>query len=270
MKKAVFESICNDLEDILETKNIRKLPKTYELIGDILIIYISDELSQWKREIGNTYLKNFKRVKTVLRKGYISGEYRKPNFEYLAGNGTDTVHIENKIKFKLDLSKVMFSSGNIEERQRMSGIPKKGEKVIDMFAGIGYFSIPMAYHSHAYVTAIEKNPQAFYYLKENIRLNRVEDRIKAINTDCREFSGKGDRVIMGYIQKTNEFLEKAFEIVKKGGIIHYHQTVVEKLYPDAIYSEINTINKNYEIISMRKVKKFSPGVWHIVADIKAI
>jgi tRNA G37 N-methylase Trm5 len=104
MKKAVFESICNDLEDILETEDIRKLPKTYELIGDILIIYISDELFQWKREIGNAYLKNFKRVKTVLRKGYISGEYRKPNFEYLAGNGTDTMHIENKIKFKLDLS----------------------------------------------------------------------------------------------------------------------------------------------------------------------
>ncbi len=270
MKKAVFENICNDLKDIIGAKNLKKLPKTYELIGDILIIYISDELSHWKKEIGKVYLENFQNVKTVLRKGHISGEYRKPHCEHLAGNGTETIHTENKIKFKLDLSKVMFSSGNIEERQKMSRISRKDEHVVDMFAGIGYFSLPIAYHSHAHVTAIEKNPQAFYYLQENIKLNKVENRVKALNMDCRDYSGNVDRVIMGYIQKTNEFLEKAFEIVKKGGTIHYHQTVVEKFYPDAVYSEVNVANKNYEIVSMRKIKKFSPGVWHIVADIKAL
>ena len=270
MEKIVFDNICNELKGIIGEKNINKLPKTYELVGNILIIHIPEDLSEWKKEIGKIYLKNFPRAKTVLKKGRISGEYRKPEFEYLAGDGTETVHTENKIKFKLDLNKVMFSSGNIEERQRMSRIVNKNEKVIDMFAGIGYFSIPVAYHSRAYVTAIEKNPQAFHYLKENIKLNRVGDLVNPLNMDCREFTGKGDRVIMGYIQKTNEFLEKAFEIVKRGGIIHYHQTVVEKLYPEAIYSEIDSVNRDYEVIGIRKVKKFSPGVWHIVADIKAL
>ncbi|MEA1993399.1 MAG: class I SAM-dependent methyltransferase family protein [Euryarchaeota archaeon] len=270
MEETIFKRICTDLKSVVGKENLASLPKTYEMIGHILIIYLTDELSPWKKEIGKVYLRHYPRAKTVLRKGPITGEYRKPKYEHLAGNGTETIHKENKIQFKLDLEKVMFSSGNIEERQRMGRVPKKNEKVVDMFAGIGYFSLPMAYHAGASVTAIEKNPEAFHYLQENIKLNNVEDRVEALNMDCLDFSGTGNRVVMGYLRKTNEFLGKAFEIVKKGGIIHYHQTVVENFYPKAIHKEIRAVTKNYEIISMRRVKKFSPGVWHIVADIKAL
>ncbi len=268
MKNAVFTRICDDLEGIIGTKNLTSLPETYELIGEILIIHLPDELTPWKKEIGEVYLHHFPRAKTVLKKGPISGEYREPQFDHLAGNGTETIHKENEILFKLDLEKVMFSSGNIRERLRMAEIAENNEHVIDMFAGIGYFSLPIACHCEARVTAIEKNPEAFYYLKENIELNNVENRVEALQMDCREYTGKGDRIIMGYLQKTHKFLGKAYELVKEGGIVHYHQTVVEKLYPDAIHNEIGAVIGEYKILSMRKVKKFAPGVWHVVADIK--
>lgn len=268
MEAPVFRRICTDLKEVIGEEFLTDLPKTYEMIGRILIIYLPDMLSPWKKEIGRVYLAHFPRAKTVLRKGPITGEYREPQFEHLAGNGTETIHKENKVKFKLDLEKIMFSSGNIEERRRMAQLPNKNEKVLDMFAGIGYFSIPIAYHARASVTAVEKNPEAFHYLQENIKLNSVEDRVKALSMDCLDFSGTADRVVMGYLQRTNEFLGKAFEIAKKGGIIHYHQTVVEKCYPAAIHEEIRAVGKNYTILSMRKVKKFSPGVWHVVVDIK--
>jgi len=34
----------------------------------------------------------------------------------------------------------MFSSGNMDERIRMSMISDKNEVVVDLFAGIGYFN----------------------------------------------------------------------------------------------------------------------------------
>jgi len=104
MEKIVFDNICNELKGIIGEKNINKLPKTYELIGNILIIHIPEDLSEWKKEIGKIYLKNFPRAKTVLKKGRISGEYRKPEFEYLAGDGTETVHTENFLTFLIPIT----------------------------------------------------------------------------------------------------------------------------------------------------------------------
>lgn len=268
MEKAVFERIRTKLGRSIGKEHLTRLPRTYELIGDILVIFLPEELAHWKREIGEVYLRTFPKAKTVLQKGRITGEYRVPSYEHLAGNGTETIHKENGIRYSLDLKEVMFSSGNIEERQRMARTVSPHERVIDMFAGIGYFTLPMAYHGRAHVTALEKNPVAFSYLKKNIALNRVEDRVTAHRTDCREYTGRGDRVVMGYIQKTHLFLKKAFEIVNQGGIIHYHQTVVEKKYPDALTAEIDSATTGYELLTVRPVKKFAPGVWHVVADIR--
>jgi tRNA wybutosine-synthesizing protein 2 len=268
MEKAVFERICAELREIIGKENLPHLPKTYEFIGDILIIFLSDILTPWQNEIGEVYLRNFPQAKTVMRKGRIVGEYRVPRYGHLAGNGTETVHKENGILYSLDLAEVMFSSGNIEERQRMARIVSADETITDMFAGIGYFTLPMAYHGRAQVTALEKNPAAFHYLEKNIALNTVEDRVTAHCMDCREYTGIGDRVVMGYIQTTHKFLEKAFTLTKKGGIIHYHQTVVEKNYPDALTAEIDAVTEEYDLLAVHPVKKFAPGVWHVVADIR--
>jgi len=110
----------------------------------------------------------------------IYGVMRTPSFRFIVGKNAETVHVENDIKYKFDVSKIMFSSGNIDERIRMGKIVRKDEVAIDMFAGIGYFSIPMAVNG-ARVYAIELNPVAYEYLNENAKLNGVEDRIKPVS-----------------------------------------------------------------------------------------
>ncbi len=238
----------------------------YQRIGDIVIV---------KRELSTEEIKKIvekTKCKTILKATtHITGEFREPHYKIIYGKETETIHKEHGCLFKLDVAKIMYSQGNIKERERISRIGMKNEVVIDMFAGIGYFSIPLAKYSNPKkVYAIEKNPTSFYYLTENIKLNKLKN-VTAILSDNRDVSLKGDRIIMGYIHKTHKFLDKAFSFLKEEGIIHYHETVAESILNRPIerlkyYAEKN--NYKLESYKLYKIKKYAPGVWHVVVDAK--
>ncbi|MGD2250935.1 MAG: class I SAM-dependent methyltransferase family protein [Candidatus Methanofastidiosia archaeon] len=243
-----------------------ELPETYEKIGNILIVNLPQKVNPYKKDIGAAYKKAFG-VKTVLLKGKIYGEYRIPDFDIIAGSDTETIHKENGVLYKLDLLQVMFSSGNINERIRMATLPRN-EKVVDMFAGIGYFTLPVAVHCHSRVDAVEKNGYALNYLRENIALNSVQNLVTPYHMDCREYTGCADRVIMGH-PDAHLFLETAFDIVKTG-VIHYHEFTPESRFDRPVSRITKAAQKagcTIRIDQMHKIKKYAPGVWHMVYDI---
>ncbi len=263
-RKALRKSLQSLPEEVLSD-----LPEKYEKIGDILIIYLNPHLVPYKKDIGEAY-KRALNVKTVLRKGRIRGEYRIPDFEVIAGFETTTIHKENTILYRLDLAKVMFSAGNIHERTRMSTLPHH-EKVVDMFAGIGYFTLPIAKFCHSHVCALEKSEDAYTFLCENITLNKVNQWVTPCLTDCKDFEGKAERVIMGH-PRAHEYLGKAFEIVEKG-FIHYHEFAPEGKFERAearLREAARKAGTHILVSEIRKVKKFSPGVWHIVCDVEVL
>jgi tRNA wybutosine-synthesizing protein 2 len=230
----------------------------YKIIGDIILVKEKDPVK------AKNLLSRFPRCKSVVFYSGIHGAFRLPRVELLFGDSTETIHKENGCRFKLDLAKVMFCLGNLSERMRMSRLGK-GEVIVDMFAGIGYFSIPMAKHSSPKkIIAIEANEVAFSYLLENIRLNKVYC-IKPVLGDCAEKTPEGvaDRVVMGYLD-SYRYLEQGVKALKPGGILHYHEAV-----PEAILQRpVQRIKKcaEAEILGVRKVKKYAPGVWHVVVD----
>jgi tRNA wybutosine-synthesizing protein 2 len=167
----------------------------------------------------------------------------------------------------------MFSAGNFAERIRMS---KHGyaEDVLDMFGGIGQFSIPMSIHSKPLsVTAIEINKDAFYYLKKNIFLNSVCGIVRPLLGDCARISpvNSVDRVIMGNFE-AYKYLENGIRALKMGGILHYHETVpLELQYTRPLTRVIEAakrLGRHVEAIRTNKVKNYSPGIWHVVLDAK--
>ncbi|GAB6102050.1 class I SAM-dependent methyltransferase family protein [Thermococcus atlanticus] len=249
------------------------LPRHWVQIGDVLILPLREELLPYKHEIAEVYARVLE-VKTVLRKGWILGEFREPHYEIIYGSDPVTVHRENGIFYKLDAARIMFSPANVKERIRMAGIAKPDELVVDMFAGIGHLSLPMAKHCGAKVIAIEKNPYAFKFLVENIELNRVQDRMTAYNIDNRDFPGEdiADRILMGYVIRTHEFIPKALEIAKDEAIIHYHNTVPEKLMPEEPFRTFQNIAREHgygaEKLKELVIKRYAPGVWHVVVDIR--
>jgi len=231
----------------------------YQKIGDILI------LNKCDKELAKRLLKEIPNTKTVMyRVGSIEGQFRQPKLKKLSGDGTETIHKEHGCLFKLDVSKIMWSKGNHRERIRIVKLVKTGEIIVDMFAGIGYFSIPLALHTKAKkIYSIEVNPIAYNYLCENIKLNKIKN-IKPILENCLnvEIPEKVDRVLMGLLPSSKNYLPKALEFVKIGGIIHYHGVDGEK--PKQLEEDV----KNYgKVFKKTKVKSWGPRRYHWVLDV---
>ncbi len=272
----VFFKRSPELSDLMKSEmnpdEIELLPRGWFILGDIIIVKIQPRLERFKHKIGEALLSIYPRCRSVLRDFGIDGLLREPVREIIAGVSSETVHRENGVLFKLDALKVMFSQGNLRERMRMSLLGRE-ETVVDMFAGIGYFSLPMAVHSRPRkVLAIELNPVAFGYLKENVRLNHVESIVEPLLGDCEKLtpSGVADRVVMGYVGETDRYLEAGVQALRPGGVLHYHQTVPSWQYPTAAIKEVveatEKLGRRVEILNCARVKKYSPGVVHAVVD----
>jgi tRNA wybutosine-synthesizing protein 2 len=249
----------------------RLLPAKWELVGDVVVLRLPARLEDFKREVAKAYARTLG-AKCVLQDvGGIQGELRTPRVQRLLGDDAVTVHKENGVLFKLDMERIMFSSGNIDERVRASKLDCDGEVVVDMFAGIGYFSVPIAVHrSPERVVSCELNPVAFGYLVENVRLNGVEGTVDPVLGNNRELQGRSiaDRIFMGYVKTTHEFLDVAYRLVRSGGMVHYHETCPCELMPDRPVERMRSAlpDGRVDVISMREVKSYSPGISHVVVD----
>jgi tRNA wybutosine-synthesizing protein 2 len=256
----------------MNSDQLELLPRGWFILGEIIIVKIKPQLESFKYQIGDALLSIYPRCRSVLRDFGIEGPLREPVREIIAGESSETVHRENGVLFKLDARKVMFSQGNLRERMRMS-LLGRDEIVVDMFAGIGYFSMPMAVHSRPRkVLAIELNPVAYGYLKENVRLNHVESIVETVLSDCQEATPQGvaDRVVMGYVGATDRYLRTGVQTLRPGGVLHYHQTIPSRKYPDGAIDDIveaaGKLDRSVEVLSYARVKKYSPGVVHAVVD----
>jgi len=250
------------------------VPSGFQRIGSIVIIKLKDP--KHEKKIAQFILDNYPGVKTVCRYAdKVKGELREPTVEYVLGDkNTEVMHKENDCIYKLDVTKVMFSKGNLKERGRVAELVQRGETVIDMFAGIGYFSIPIAKrHPSVLIYAIEKNPNAIEYLYTNKALNKAKN-MKIVEGDCRhqlQLEKRADRIIMGYLPKTYQFLPAAFNMLKREGIIHYHDTYSKgelwdkpiKVLEDAAEKAGYKLK---EVLYKGKVKEFAPNVFHIIID----
>ncbi|MDK2831931.1 MAG: tRNA wybutosine-synthesizing protein 2 [Methanolobus sp.] len=274
---AEFYNKWQSLEELLKTEisadELKKLPSGWQIVGEIIVVTIDFSIDYLKMQIAEALLQMYPSCNTVVRDLGISGQFRLPKREVLIGNNTETINKEHGCLFKLDVTKVMFSKGNLHEKKLMSNIGND-ETIVDMFAGIGYFTIPMAVHAKPKkIIAIEINPQSYGYLKENISLNKVEGIVEARNGDCAELTPKGvaNRVLMGYVNTTHHYLDAGITALKpEGGIIHYHETTPENMVFSRPVERIETAaqkaGKTVEILDCRKIKKYSPGVWHVVVD----
>ena len=268
------ERILNELSD-LPREVLDELPMKWEYVGDIVIIKLRGSAEPYKGRIGRVYAEQLDKSTVCVDRNGVTGEFRRPEMEVIYGTETESVRLENGIRYCFDVTKVMFASGNVDERERMKNLDCTGETVVDMFAGIGYFTLPLAKFSGAKrVIACEKNPESFGFLRRNIVLNGVEDIVEPVLGDNRDLPGKAfaDRILMGYVQITSEFLPKALEMIRPGGMIHYHDT----FYVNEYEQRIRTIFEDacgpggFEILGIREVKSFAPSVSHYVADVRIL
>jgi tRNA (guanine37-N1)-methyltransferase len=254
------------LRSILTEKELEIAPSSFDVIGDIAITEIPKELEKKEKKIGEQLLK-FKHIKTVLKKeSKVENEFRLRKYKFLAGEDKrETLHIEYGCRFKLNLEKVYFSPRLANERDRIVKQVKENEKVLVMFAGIGPYAIQIAKRSDAKeVYAIEINPEAVKYMEENIRLNKVQDKIKIFAGDVHEIvpklKEKFDRIVMPLPKGNENFLDLAKMVSKKDTIIHFYT------FASSEEDAIKKINYKIKVLNCVRCGSYAKDLYRFCVD----
>ena len=273
---------------------IANLPQKWELFGDLAIIPNSTmNNSQWQdlfelitqdqeREIWQIIARAL-RVERLARQDKIATDMmRTSQVKMLLGHSGEVEINDFGVKFWLDVTKVMFSSGNVTERHRIGNIDMSGEIIVDAFAGIGYYTLPMLVRSNAqHVYACEINPNSIQALQNGAKLNNVEKRLTILEGDnlstMQQVYSLADRVHLGILPSSKKTWQSAINCLKpSGGKLHIHMNVEEEKIEDFVTYCSDSIAKLAKqlgregIVSVEhveKVKWYAPRIRHIVIDI---
>ena len=274
------------LSDFLPFDELVYVTNSYDIVGDIAILRLTGRSRKHGQIIAKAITSIHKSVETVLAQtSPVRGDFRLRKLEYIAGeNKTISVHKESECLFSINVEECYFSPRLLYERMRIAKQVEKDDVIVNMFAGVGCFSIIIAKHSNVEkVYSIDINQVAVQNMQENVRLNRMYKKVIPILGDAKDVIEKklchvADRVHMPLPRKAFEYLPYALLTLKKaGGWIHYYdfehakknENPIEKVKLK-VAEKLACLGVDFEIPFGRVIRTTGPN-WHqIVLDIKTI
>ncbi|MHB8567819.1 MAG: class I SAM-dependent methyltransferase [Nitrososphaerales archaeon] len=267
------------LRGVLEESELIELSSAFDVIGDIAIIKIPKSLESRSSLIGEQIIERMKNVSTVLsQESDISGEFRVRELSFVAGEERyETIYKESECRFKVNVRSVYFSPRLSTERLRIASLANDGEKIFNMFAGLGTFSFIIAKQKECIIDSVDKNPEAVRLAFESLKLNRkLKGVVRPVLADASEFArkhkGDYDRVIMPLPERSFEFLEDAINSTRKEAIIHYYVHVPLKDFKETSWIEnhlekVVKSKRRYKVRNWKRVREVGPRYIQAVADI---
>lgn len=272
------------LKDKLPPEELALVYKSYDVIGDVAVIRVPERLFPLSGTIAEALVMQHRHVKAVWRQSSpVSGDFRLRELEWVAGEKkSETVHTEHGCLFKVDVKECYFSPRLGFERLRIANLVGDGEVVVNMFAGVGCYSITIAKHSRvARVYSIDINPVAVRYMRENVLLNKVVGKVVPVEGDA-EMSiknglrGVADRVLMPLPERAFQYLHSALSAVKpEGGWVHYYgfehagkgEDPVEKVKAK-VEEWFGQQHAGFELAFGRIVRQTGPNWYQAAVDIR--
>jgi tRNA (guanine37-N1)-methyltransferase len=274
-------NIRQHLKETVPEDLLTRVPSSFDILGSrsgaVAVIEVPDELASYEREIAAAVQAVHKNIKSVLCKDSgREGEYRLRSLRLIAGDpDTEVIHKESGCSFKLDPQVTYFSTRESTERERLAETVRPGEDVLVMFSGVSPIAVCIAKrHPDVTITAIEINPGAHGYAVENVKLNKVADRVTPILGDvrdvCLSLNKVFDRVLMPLPKGAHIFLDVAVSMVKPGGVLHfYHWAPEDDLYSEAqrlVVKAATEAGRRAEFVGGVKVSLYSPRVYKVRID----
>ncbi|MCA1917717.1 hypothetical protein [Methanospirillum hungatei] len=244
------------------------LPDGYEIIGTIAIISIPPDLMQYKDQIVTALRTRRPSIQTILNKtGDVTGPFRTSQYTSIFGENTITEHREYGFRYRLDVSRVYFSSKMGSERKRITDLIKPGETVFVPFAGVGPYAIPSAARG-AMVIAMEINERACSWMATNISVNRVHSRVHIIRGDALQANQilrrKFSRIIIptpyGLLNNPGIFLS----MLSEGGTTHWITFSNSMQMKDRID---RLTFQGYQVLRCHQCGNVAPSVYRWILDI---
>lgn len=274
------------LEGKLQPEELELVYRSYDIVGDIVIVRIPEKLRHHNITIGETIMKLHKNVKAVWRQSSaVGGKFRLRKLEHVAGEKrTTTTYVEHGCVFSVDLANCYFSPRLSYERMRIARLVQPREVVVNMFAGVGSFSIAIAKHSDAErIFSIDVNPTAVRFMQENVLLNGVLNRVVPLKGDAKtvikeRLEGTTDRVLMPLPERAYEYLDAGVETLKpNGGWIHYYdfeharkgENSIEKVKAK-VFEKLSLMNLDFAMPFGRLVRDTGPRWQQVALDIQIL
>ncbi len=261
-----------------------KVYNSYDIVGDIAVIKVPNDDTENAQKAAEAILKIYPRkIKTVfMQTSAVQGDFRVRQLKFLAGeNRTTTIHREHGCFFQVDVEKCYISPRLLLEHQRIPCLVTRGEVVVNMFSGVGCFSILIAKASGSKVYSIDVNPTAYACMQENVRLNQVFKQVVPLLGDAKEIismqlQGVADRVLMPLPELALEYLPYALMALKpSGGWIHFFdfqhaakgENPVEKTR-QKVSGRLNALGVTYNLGFSRVIRSTGPYWYQTVLDIQ--
>lgn len=267
-------------------QELNKIYNTFDIIGNIAIIktFGSDRLNA--EIVAKQIMATHKSVKTVfIQISPVKGNHRTRKLQLLAGeNKASTQHKEAGCVFSVNIKDCYFSPRLSHERLRIAHQVSPGETIVNMFAGVGCFSIIIAKTSpQTKIYSIDLNPAAYEEMVKNVQINRLYEQVIPILCDAKEIEenhllGIADRVLMPLPELAFEYLPYAVSALKKsGGWIHIYdfEHTINKEDPtektkQKVATKLNSLGVSYTFANSRVVRSIGPNWYQTVLDVQVI
>jgi tRNA (guanine37-N1)-methyltransferase len=270
----------------IPSEELKHIYNSFDIIGDIAILKVANNNFANAKAVAKQIMAIHRSVKTVLvQTSPVHGDFRIRELKLAAGEGkTITKYMESGCVFAVDVEKCYFSPRLSHERARIAGLVKSGETVVNMFAGVGCFSIIIAKTvPQIKVFSIDINSMAFHFMEDNVKINRVYGKVTPLLGDSKEvvkaqLQGKADRVLMPLPEKALEYLSYAVSALKpSGGCIHLYdfqhatgnEDPVNKTKQN-VAQKLDGLGVSYSFVFSRVVRSTGPNWYQTVLDIRVV
>ena len=265
-----------NLRDVLAKKLSREelelVPSSFDVVGDIAIFNdLPEELEKKEGMVASALMSIHSNIKVVAKKiGKYGGKLRTPRLKIIGGEKRkETMHRESGCLLRLHVEKCYFSPRLSQERLRIARLVKKGEDVLVLFSGVGVYPCVIAKNAAPRsVVGVELNKVAHQYGEENVRLNKVEGKVRVYCGDVRKvlprLKKKFDRIIMPLPQDSLSYFGVALKKLRTKGSIHLYlfASEAEKLLVQ------RSLKKQFRSVKAVVCGHYAPGVFRICFDVK--